>query len=92
MDAIDLIMLGRRLTRIGEETMRGSKEVPLPTGPTLVLQDVLTHPDSSISEVTARTALPQSYVSESVARLRDRWHGYHQGRSFGRSTDAGPNE
>jgi DNA-binding MarR family transcriptional regulator len=72
MDAIDLIMLGRQLTRIGEETMRGSKEVPLPTGPTLVLRDVLTHPDSSISDVTARTALPQSYVSESVARLRDR--------------------
>jgi len=41
-------------------------------GPTLVLQDVLIHPGSSISELTARTGLPQSYASESVARLRDR--------------------
>jgi DNA-binding MarR family transcriptional regulator len=71
MDALDLIMLGRQLTRIGEETMRGSRAFALPTGPTLVLRDVLAHPDSSIGEVTARTGLPQSYASESVARLRE---------------------
>lgn len=71
MDALDLITLGRQLTRIGEEAMRGSKALPLPTGPTLVLRDVMANADSSISEVTSRTGLPQSYVSESVARLRE---------------------
>jgi len=64
-------MLGRQLSRIGEEVMRGSRAPGMPTGPSLVLRDVFAHPDSSISDVTARTCLPQSYVSESVARLRD---------------------
>jgi DNA-binding MarR family transcriptional regulator len=105
VDALDLIMLGRQLTKIGEEVMRGSKTqtsktptageptageptpavptpgeptaaVPLeapfmPTGPSLVLRDVFANPGSSITDITARTGLPQSYVSESVARLRD---------------------
>jgi DNA-binding MarR family transcriptional regulator len=72
MEALDLIVLGRQLTRIGEEAMRGGQAPPLPTGQSLVLRDVLTNPGSSITEITARTGLPQSYVSESVGRLRDR--------------------
>jgi DNA-binding MarR family transcriptional regulator len=71
MNALDLIMLGRQLTKIGEEVLRGSKAQAMPTGPSLVLRDVFAHPDSSITDVTARAGLPQSYVSESVARLRD---------------------
>jgi DNA-binding MarR family transcriptional regulator len=71
VNALELIMLGRQLTRIGEEAMRGSKALALPTGPMLVLGDVLANPDSSISEVSARTGLPQSYTSESDARLRE---------------------
>ena len=71
MNALDLIMLGRQLTKIGEEVLRGSKAQAMPTGPSLVLRDVFAHPDSSITDVTARTGLPQSYVSESVARLRE---------------------
>ena len=71
MNALDLIMLGRQLTKIGEEVLRGSAASAMPTGPSLVLRDVFAHPDSSITDVTARTGLPQSYVSESVARLRD---------------------
>ena len=99
MDALDLIVLGRQLTKIGEEVLRGSagvarrgwggagghgqagdrpvrapgrpRQVPfMPTGPSLVLRDVFAHPGSSITDITARTGLPQSYVSESVARLR----------------------
>jgi DNA-binding transcriptional ArsR family regulator len=124
VDALDLIMLGRQLTKIGEEVLRGSKaqtsktptaadttageptageptageptageptageptageptageptpaeplEAPfMPTGPSLVLRDVFANPGSSITDITARTGLPQSYVSESVARLR----------------------
>ncbi len=76
MNALDLIMLGRQLSKIGEEVLRGSKATAgaspvLPAGPSLVLRDVFAHPDSSITDITARTGLPQSYVSESVARLRD---------------------
>ena len=36
-----------------------------------VALDVGYHPDSSISEITERTGLPQSLVSMSVAKLRD---------------------
>jgi hypothetical protein len=96
MNALDLIMLGRQLTKIGEEVLRdpadsagkdagghgeqpagkdagghGEQPAPfMPTGPSLVLRDVFAHPGSSITDITARTGLPQSYVSESVARLR----------------------
>jgi DNA-binding transcriptional ArsR family regulator len=114
MNALDLIVLGRQLTKIGEEVLRGSGDPAgqdagghgerpaqasgrpqqasgrpqqasgrpgqasgrprqasfLPTGPSLVLRDVFAHPGSSITDITARTGLPQSYVSESVARLR----------------------
>jgi DNA-binding MarR family transcriptional regulator len=84
MNALDLIVLGRQLTKIGEEVLRGSPgsagkgvdgrgeqaEAYMPTGASLVLRDVFVHPDSSITDITARTGLPQSYVSESVARLR----------------------
>jgi DNA-binding MarR family transcriptional regulator len=70
MNALDLIMLGRQLTRIGEEVLRGSTAESVSTGPSLVLRDVFAHPGSSIGDITMRTGLPQSYVSESVARLR----------------------
>jgi Winged helix DNA-binding domain len=75
VDALDLIMLGRQLTKIGEDVMRGPESAAadapvMPTGPSLVLRDVFANPNSSITDITARTGLPQSYVSESVARLR----------------------
>jgi len=72
VDALDLIMLGRRLTRIGEAVLRGSAAGPTPNGQGLVLRDVLANPGSSISEITVRTGLPQSYVSQTVAGFRDR--------------------
>lgn len=50
--------------------MRGSKNPGMPTGPSVVLRDVFTNPDSSITEITTRTGLPQSYVSECIAKLR----------------------
>jgi DNA-binding MarR family transcriptional regulator len=79
MDALDLITLGRQLTRIGERAMRevdpeddgpGALGAALPAGALIVMRDVLTHPGSSISDITARTGLPQSHVSESVNKLR----------------------
>jgi DNA-binding MarR family transcriptional regulator len=79
MDALDLIILGRQLTRIGERAMReGDREhdepatlgAALPAGALIVMRDVLAHPNTSITDITARTGLPQSYVSESVNKLR----------------------
>jgi DNA-binding MarR family transcriptional regulator len=71
MDALELIQLGRQLVKIGEEAIRGGKTPALPNGPSLVLRDVFANRDSSINDIASRTELPQSYVSESVARLRD---------------------
>ncbi len=72
MDALDLILLGRQLTRIGEHALRGGSQPEMTNGRALVLRDVLANPDASVSAITARTGLPQSYVSESVAALRER--------------------
>ncbi len=72
MDALDLIVLGRRLTRIGEQVLRRSVGPSVTTGPSLVLRGVMTHPDASINDIAERTSLPQSHVSESVAKLVDR--------------------
>ena len=71
MEALNLIVLGRQLTKIGEHALRGRAPAQTPTGRALVLRDVFAHPHSSVSDVTARTGLPQSYVSESIAALRD---------------------
>jgi DNA-binding MarR family transcriptional regulator len=68
MDALELIRLGRTLTKLGEQAMRGGSA--LPNGPSLVLRDVFAHPGTSVSEIVSRTGLPQSYVSESIRRLR----------------------
>lgn len=59
--------------KIAESAFAGdSQSGGLPTSVRMVLIDVFEHPGSSIGEVTARTGFPQSHVSASVARLRDR--------------------
>lgn len=70
VDALDLYVLLRRLGKIGEAALEGPGTERLSPAVALVLGDVLTHPGSSISETTARTGFPQSYVSKSVSRLR----------------------
>jgi DNA-binding MarR family transcriptional regulator len=75
VDALDLIMLGRQFVRIGARAMQGSPEgaghdLGLSAGALLVMRDVFAHPGSAITDVTSRTGLPQSYVSDSIARLR----------------------
>jgi DNA-binding transcriptional ArsR family regulator len=72
MNALDLYLLGRRLTKVGEEAMRGADAPHVPTGLRLIVTDVAEHPGSPIGEIATRTGLPQSYVSQSVARLKDR--------------------
>jgi acetyltransferase/esterase len=71
MDANDMVRLGRRLAKIAEDAVRGPDAPPIPAGLRMIVLDVMGRPDSSISQITARTGLPQSYVSSSVARLRD---------------------
>lgn len=72
MQALDLILLGRQLVKLGEQVVRGGALPETPNGQALVLRDVFAHPDSPIGAITARTGLPQSYVSESVSALRER--------------------
>jgi DNA-binding MarR family transcriptional regulator len=71
MDAIELVELGRRLTRLGEDAMRGKRGAGMPAGRALVLRDVFANPGCSVNEIVARTGLPQGYVSECVAKLRE---------------------
>jgi DNA-binding MarR family transcriptional regulator len=58
--------------KLGEEAMPRAGFVRLPSSVQTILIDISEHPDSSISQVVARTGFPQSLVSEAVARLRDR--------------------
>jgi len=51
--------------------MRPAGLAPSPPGQRLILMDAFAFSDSSIGEIATRTALPQSYVSQIVAKLRD---------------------
>ena len=72
VNALDLHLLGSRLMKIGEGAMRGTEAPAIPSGLRLIVTDIAENAGSSIGEIAARTGLPQSYVSTSVARLRDR--------------------
>ena len=69
MNTMELYLLGRRLMQIAESALPSGKSA---TVARLVLIDVAFHPDSSISEITERTALHQSQVSGAVRTLRER--------------------
>jgi DNA-binding MarR family transcriptional regulator len=72
VNGIELYVLGRRLMKLGEEAMPGAGFRRLPSSVQTVLLDISEHPDSSISQIVARTGFPQSLVSAAVAQLRDR--------------------
>lgn len=69
MNAVEVYLLGRKLMKIAERAMP-SGDGALSSSVRSVLVDVAGHPDSSISDVTARTGFPQSHVSAAVAQLR----------------------
>lgn len=71
MDALDLIVLGRRLMKIGEDALRGGEAPMLPAGYAMVLRDLLSHPGSSVGGITARTGLAQSIVSKALAAFEN---------------------
>jgi DNA-binding MarR family transcriptional regulator len=72
MDGLRLYLLGRQLMKIADASFDRSGAASPPLGLMLVLEDIVSHPDSSIKEITARTGFPQSHVSTSVARFRER--------------------
>lgn len=76
MNGVELFLLGRTLMKIGEEAMPepagGAGAHPGSVRSVLVVaSDIATHPDSAIGEIAARTGLPQSQVSNAVARLKE---------------------
>lgn len=70
MNGIELYVLGRRLMKLGEAAMPRAGFRQLPASVQLVLVDLSDHPDSSITQIVGRTGLPQSAVSDAVARLK----------------------
>ncbi|WP_232668404.1 MarR family transcriptional regulator [Pseudonocardia sp. TRM90224] len=73
MNGVELFLLGRTLMRLGEAAMPQVEGAP--AGSTrsvlIVLSDIVEHPDSAVGDIVRRTGLPQSQVSNAVARLRD---------------------
>jgi DNA-binding MarR family transcriptional regulator len=72
VDGGQLHRLGRRLIELSRAVTAEASDPSLTPGETAVLEDVLRHSDSSVSEIQARTGFVQSHVSASVARLRQR--------------------
>jgi DNA-binding MarR family transcriptional regulator len=71
MNALELFLLGRKLAKMGIETIPSSTVSALPPSASAVLIDVFEFPNSSIGEIAKRTELPQSQVSAAVAMLKD---------------------
>jgi hypothetical protein len=63
--------LGKRLIQLSEATS-ASGDITLKPGEVALLEDAIEHPDSSISTIHERTGFAQTYVSESVVRLKKR--------------------
>jgi DNA-binding MarR family transcriptional regulator len=71
---VELILLGRTLTKLGEEMLRASGSGAAAGGErvvVIVMSDVYENPGTTVGEVARRTGLPQSAVSAAVARLRE---------------------
>lgn len=73
MNGLELFLLGRKLAKMGFETIPSSAVHAFPPSATAVLIDVLESPNSSIGEIAKRTELPQSQVSAAATLLED--HG-----------------
>lgn len=71
MNGVELFLLGRTLMKLGEQSLPEVAQRGGNRGVLIVLSDVLDNPGTTISEIAARTGLPQSAVSNAVARLRE---------------------
>lgn len=64
--------LGKRLIELSSQVTGEAGDLSLTPGEAAVLEDVIKHPASSISEIHQRTGFVQSHVSASVSRLKAR--------------------
>ena len=71
MDGVQLHRLGKRLIDLARQVTTDAGDTVLTPGEVAVLEDVLKHPGSAVTEIQARTGFAQSHVSASVARLRE---------------------
>jgi DNA-binding MarR family transcriptional regulator len=72
MNGLELFLLGRKLAKMGIETIPSSALNEFPPSAQAVLIDVLEYPSSSIGEIAKRTGLPQSQVSAAATMLEER--------------------
>jgi len=75
VDGGQLHRLGRRLIELSRAATAESGDPAMTPGEVAVLEDALTHADSSvsdISDISARTGFVQSHISTSVGRLKRR--------------------
>jgi DNA-binding MarR family transcriptional regulator len=72
MDGGQLYRLGKRLIELSSQVTGDVGDMSLTPGEAAVLEDVIKHPASSISEIHQRTGFVQSHVSVSVSRLKAR--------------------
>jgi DNA-binding MarR family transcriptional regulator len=72
MDGVRLHRLGKRLIDLARQVTTDAGDTELTPGEVAVLEDVLKHPGSAVTEIQARTGFAQSHVSTSVSRLRER--------------------
>jgi DNA-binding MarR family transcriptional regulator len=72
MDGGQLHRLGKRLIELSSQVTGEAGDLSLTPGEAAVLEDVIKHPASSISEIHQRTGFVQSHVSASVWRLKAR--------------------
>jgi len=71
VDAGELHRLGRRLLALSRAASSQAGDLALVPGQEAVLEDLLRHPHSTVTDIRDRTGFTQSHVSASVARLRD---------------------
>jgi SAM-dependent methyltransferase/DNA-binding MarR family transcriptional regulator len=71
VNGLQLFLLGRKLMKMGEESIVRSGFSDIPASVRSILIDVIEHQPSTIGAIVARTGFPQSHVSTAVAKLRD---------------------
>jgi DNA-binding MarR family transcriptional regulator len=72
MDGVQLHRLGKRLIDLARQVTTDAGDTDLTPGEIAVLEDVLKHPGSVVTQIQTRTGFAQSHVSVSVSRLRER--------------------
>lgn len=72
VNAGQLHQLARRLREIALAATADPGEMLVSAGDVAITEDVAHHPGASVGEIAERTALAQSLVSKTVARMRGR--------------------